>query len=553
MKWWQKTIVYQIYPKSFFDTKNSGTGDIKGITEKLDYIKTLGVGAIWLTPIYPSPMIDNGYDISDYTSIDPIYGSMKDFEELILEADKRNIKIVMDLVFNHTSDKNKWFVESKSSRNNPKADWYIWRDEPTNWRSIFGGSAWTWCEERKQYYLHTFAVEQPDLNWENPEVRQALYDSANFWIDKGVGGFRIDAIVYIKKPKNFVDGKADSSDGMINIHSMIANTFGILDFLREFKQKVFEGKNIFTVAEANSIKPNELKDWVGTNGIFDMLFEFNHVNLEFNNVEIWSQATGYTKKIIPKLKKSLTASQKATSNNGWYPIFFENHDQPRSIRHYFPNDANNILTAKALATILLTLRGTPFIYQGQELGLDNVAWQSIDDYNDISSIGQYKIAINEGRSNEEAIKIIQRYSRDNARTPMQWNTKINAGFSNVKCWLPVHDDFEKFNVEVEDKDKNSVLNFYRKLINLRSDEKYLKILTEGTYEEILNVDDMIYGFKRQLNEQKIITLVNFSDENLKYNLPEVDDSKILISNRSHNQKGELQPYEAVVYELCIQN
>ena len=263
LKWWQKTAVYQIYPKSFSDTTGKGTGDLNGVINHLDYLKSLGIGAIWLTPIYPSPMIDNGYDISNYTDIDPSYGTMKDFENLIAEADKRGIKIVMDLVYNHSSDKHAWFLESKKNKNNPKADWYIWRDKPTNWRSIFGGSAWTFCEERGQYYLHTFAKQQPDLNWENPDVRQALFDAANFWLKKGVGGFRIDAISYIKKPEKFLDGELDGKDGMVAIHSMTANTPGILDFLHEFKKKVFDGHDIFTVGEANGVSADELKFWVG--------------------------------------------------------------------------------------------------------------------------------------------------------------------------------------------------------------------------------------------------------------------------------------------------
>ena len=555
MKWWQKTVVYQIYPKSFLDTTGSGTGDIAGITKKLDYLKTLGVGAVWLTPVYPSPMIDNGYDIADYTSIDPNYGTMADFEQLIAEANRRNIRIVMDLVYNHSSDKHKWFIESKSSRNNDKADWYIWRDAksdgsaPTNWRSIFGGSAWTWCAERQQYYLHTFAAEQPDLNWENPQVRQALFDAANFWLDKGVGGFRIDAIVYIKKPKEFVDGKPDSSDGMINIHAITANTPGILDFLREFREKVFDDKDILTVAEANGVQPDELGDWVGKNGVFDMLFEFNHMNLEFTNGEIWCQATGYKDEIIPKLKKALSESENATATNGWYPIFFENHDQPRSIRHYFPDNADNKLTAKALATILLTLRGTPFIYQGQELGIDNVKWQSISNYNDISSHGQYDIAKNEGYSDEEAMKFIHRYSRDNARTPMQWNQEENAGFSRGKSWLPIHDDFAKYCVEVENKNEDSVLNFYRRLVKLRSEGKSAEILQKGTYKELTNVDKMIYAFERCFENQKIITLVNFSGKSIKYDLLELSSAKILIETQKESKYGILRPYEAVCYMI----
>lgn len=554
LKWWQKTVVYQVYPKSFLDTTGNGQGDIPGITKKLDYLKSLGVGAIWLTPVYPSPMVDNGYDIANYTEIDPSYGTMADMENLIAEADKRGIKIVMDLVYNHTSDQHEWFKESKSSRENKKSDWYIWRDAksdgsaPTNWRSIFGGSAWTWCEERQQFYLHSFAVQQPDLNWENPEVRQALYDAANFWLEKGVGGFRIDAIVYIKKPKDFVDGKPDSADGMINVHAMTANTPGILDFLHEFKEKVFDGKNIFTVGEANCISPNELESWVGEKGVFDMLFEFNHINLEFPNGEIWCQATGYKPEIIPRLKKCLTASQKATAKNGWYPIFFENHDQQRCTRHFFPNDSNNFLTAKAIATILFTLRGTPFIFEGQELGMDNVAWDSIDQYDDISSHGQFKIAKSEGYSDEDAMKFIHRYSRDNARTPMQWSAEKNAGFTSGKSWLPVHEDFKNCCVEKEDADKNSVLNFYRKLADIRSSEKYSKVLQQGEYEEI-SLGEMIYSFCRTFENKKIITVVNFGGEKISYNLPKISQAEILISTQENNQKEILRPYEAVCYYL----
>ena len=337
LKWWQKTSVYQIYPKSFMDTTGSGTGDIVGITSKLDYLQKLGIGAIWLTPIYPSPQVDNGYDISDYTAIDPVYSTMADFEKLIAEGNKRNIRVVMDLVYNHSSDKHKWFIESKSSRTNPKADWYIWRDAkpdgtpPTNWRGIFGGSAWQWCKERQQYYLHTFASAQPDLNWENPEVRQALFDAANFWLDKGVGGFRIDAITYIKKPQDFKDGTPDGKDGMVGIHSMTANTPGILDFLHEFKRKVFDGHDIFTVGEANGVAPEELNKWVGSEGVFDMIFEFSHMNLPLKNGEIWCRPTEWK---LTELKKVLSDSQEVTKDNGWCPIFFENHDQPRSVNHF---------------------------------------------------------------------------------------------------------------------------------------------------------------------------------------------------------------------------
>ena len=459
LKWWQKTIAYQIYPKSFSDTTGSGTGDLNGITKHLDYLKKLSVGAIWLTPIYPSPMVDNGYDISNYTEIDSAYGTMADFENLVAEADKRGIKIVMDLVYNHSSDKHSWFLESKKNKTNPKADWYIWRDAkddgstPTNWRSIFGGSAWTWCEERQQFYLHTFAVEQPDLNWENAEVREALYDAANFWLAKGVGGFRIDAITYIKKPAEFVDGEVDGKDNLSAIHNITVNTEGILDFLREFKEKVFAGKDIFTVGEANGVSADELGDWVGSHGVFDMLFEFSHVNLPLKNGEIWCRPTDWK---LSELKQAISNSQTATKNNGWYPAF--------CVNYFFAKGADKVKAAKAMATVLLTMRGTPFIFEGQELGCSNIAWNEIEMYNDIGSRSQFDFALQEGFSKSQAIEFIKFFSRDNARTPMQWNDKKNAGFSSAeKTWLPVNENYLEVNAEVEEKNSESVLNWYRKL------------------------------------------------------------------------------------------
>ena len=553
LKWWQKTTVYQIYPKSFLDTTGSGTGDLKGVAAKLDYLKTLGVGAIWLTPVYPSPMVDNGYDIADFTAIDPSYGSMEDMEHLIAEGRERGIRIVMDLVYNHSSDKHPWFIDSASSRESEHADWYIWRDPkpdgsaPTNWRSIFGGSAWTWCEARQQYYLHTFAPAQPDLNWENPAVRQALYEAANFWLDKGVGGFRIDAIVYIKKPGEFADGEPDSDDGLVNIHSMIANTPGILDFLYEFKEKVFAGHDIFTVAEANGVSPEELDKWVGEKGAFDMLFEFSHTNLEFPTGEIWCQAKGYRPELILKLKQVLTESQQATAENGWYPVFFENHDQMRCVEHYFPTEADKERAAKAMAVLLMTLRGTPFIYEGQELGLGNVAWDNIEAYNDISTQGQYKIALKEGKSPAEALRIVQRYSRDNARTPMQWSEEKHAGFTQGTPWLPVHEDFPRQCVTVEARDGDSVLSFYRRLAELRRSGEAAEVLQQGDYTELLPDDPAIMAFRRRLGGRSVYTLVNFSGEARSYKLPEMAGAELLLSSVPGSTLGSLRPYEAVIY------
>ena len=548
-KWWQKTIIYQIYPKSFADTNGNGTGDLNGVTQHLDYLKALGIGAIWLTPIYPSPMVDNGYDIADYMGIDPSYGTMQDFDNMLAEAKKRNIRIVMDLVYNHSSDKNKWFIESKSSHDNKKADWYIWRDAkpdgsaPTNWRSIFGGSAWTWCEERKQYYLHTFAPAQPDLNWENPEVRQALYEAANFWINKGVGGFRIDAITYIKKPQKFEDGKPDGKDGMVGIHSMTANTMGILDFLHEFKEKVFKGHDIFTVGEANGVASEDLNKWVGDKGVFDMLFEFSHMNLPLKKSETWCRQTDWT---LTELKKALSDSQEATKNNGWCPVFFENHDQPRCVNHFIAKGADPIKAAKAIAAILLTLRGTPFIYEGQELGCTNVAWDSIDQYNDISSHGQYDFAIKEGFSNEEAMEFVHFFSRDNARTPMQWSNKVNAGFTTGKPWLPVNENYVTVNAEAEEKDSNSVLSWYRKLVKFRNEHQEL---TAGDYKLLLPNSEEIFAFSRNLNKKSLLTVVNFSLTEVA--LPkDFTNKKILIDSENSNNinKKSLKPLEARIYE-----
>ena len=548
LKWWQKISVYQIYPKSFLDTTGNGTGDLVGITSKLDYIQKLGIGAIWLTPIYPSPQVDNGYDISDYTAIDKNFGTMADFENLVSEGRRRNIRVVMDLVYNHSSDKHAWFIESKSSKNNPKADWYIWRDAkadgspPTNWRGIFGGSAWQWCEERGQYYLHTFAVEQPDLNWENPEVRQALFDAANFWLEKGVGGFRIDAITYIKKPAAFVDGEPDGKDGMVSVHTMTANTDGILDFLHEFKRKVFDGHDIFTVGEANGVDAEDLSKWVGSDGVFDMLFEFSHVNLSVKSGEIWCRPTKWK---LTDLKRAIANSQAATKNNGWYPIFFENHDKPRSVNHFMPKGADSVKAAKALGTILLTLRGTPFIFEGQELGCTNVAWDSIKNYDDIQSRGQYQIALNEGFSKEQALEFVHFFSRDNARTPMQWSADANAGFTAGKSWLPVNENYKTCNAEVEDGDENSVLNYFRRLSNLR---QHSDALLYGDYEELLKDDEKIFAFARSVEDKKIYVLVNFTLDEVKFPTEFLSRTKFIFGSCENNVAGTLRPLEAVIYE-----
>ncbi|XME03072.1 glycoside hydrolase family 13 protein [Lachnospiraceae bacterium C1.1] len=549
MKWWQESIVYEIYVKSFKDSNGDGIGDINGIIEKLDYLRSLGIGAIWLTPVYKSPQADNGYDIADYYKIDESYGSMEDMERLISEAGKRNIKIVMDLVFNHTSDKNEWFLESKASHDNEKSSWYIWRDakpdgsEPNNWRSIFGGSAWTWCEERGQYYLHTFLPEQPDLNWENPDMRQAVYDVANFWVKKGVGGFRMDAVTYIKKPEDFSDGREDAADGMAGIHSMTANTKGILDFLHEFKENVQKGTDIFCVGEANGVSASELPEWVGNRGVFDMIFEFSHIDIDLDDETDWCRRRKWK---LSELKSCITASQTSTAREGWYPIFFENHDQGRSIDHFFADSKDPVSAGKALAAALMTLRGTPFIYQGEEIGIRNLKLDSIDSYEDISTINHYKFARESGHTEKEAMDAVHHFSRDNARTPMQWTAGDHAGFSSADPWFRLSDDYKDINVEAESSDENSLLSWYRKLLGVRRSRVEL---INGDYREIMHENEQIYAYIRDNGEKSSLVLINFSDRDAAYDPEIIGSYEFLISSCGDKAaKGSLRPYEAVIYK-----
>ena len=548
LKWWQKTNVCEIYVRSFNDTDGDGIGDLNGVTEKLDYLKELGVGAIWLTPCFKSPQADNGYDVADYCAIDEMFGTMEDMDRLIEEAGKRDIRIVMDLVFNHISDQHDWFLESASSRDNDKSDWYIWRDakpdgsEPTNWRSIFGGSAWTWSETRGQYYLHTFLKEQPDLNWANPEVRQALYDAAQFWVDKGVGGFRLDAVTYIKKP-DFADGEPDAGDGLAAIHPITANTEGILDYLHEFKDNVLAGTDLFTVGEANGVSAEELPQWVGSSGVFDMVFEFSHVLIDLENEADWSSSRPWT---LADLKKILRDSQANTAEDGWYAIFFENHDQPRCVDHFFPETADKDGAAKVIGTLMMTLRGTPFLYQGQALGLQNVAWDDISAYNDISTINHYDFLIQEGHSEEDALDAIHHFSRDSARTPMPWNAEENAGFTTGTPWLPLNEGYETRNAEAEAEDPDSVLSWYRALADLRAAHSEL---TGGTFEELLEEHEQIFAYIRKSADAEAIILANFSEEEATYDPALVEGAELLLSSAgSASQPDVLAPLECVIYE-----
>ena len=548
LSWWQRTNAYEVYVNSFQDTDGNGYGDISGVTEHLDHFEDLGVGAVWLTPVFASPMEDNGYDVADYYTINPLYGSNEDMDRLLEEAGKKDIRIVMDLVFNHTSDKHEWFQESMKSRDNPYSDWYIWKDAkpdgsaPNNWRGIFGGSVWTWCDARQQYYMHTFAASQPDLNWENPDVRRALFDIAKYWVKKGVGGFRMDAIPYIKKPSDFSDGTPDGPDGMVSVHAMTANTEGILDFLHAFKDEVQSGTDIFTVGEANGVHPEDLPAWVGDAGVFDMIFSFDHLI----DSEIRSEEKAWS---LTDLKQALSGSQAVTARNGWVPIFFENHDLPRSINSYFPEGADSRLAGRAMATVLLTLRGTPFLYEGEELGYVNVAWPSIDDYNDLNARNQYETALCHGYSEEEALEYVHRFSRDNARTPMQWTDEDNAGFTSGTPWLPVHEDYQTENAEKEAADPASVLSWYHTLADFK---KAHPVLIDGDYTEINASSEQIYTFIRENEDEKLLVAVNFTGENAAVDLSELGaDTELLISSYASIDGSEadaemLRPYEAVI-------
>ena len=546
LAWWQDTVVYEVYPKSFLDTAGKGTGTLAGLTEQLDYLVDLGVGAIWLTPVYVSPQKDNGYDVADYYGIDPRFGTMDDMDRLILEAGQRDIRIVMDLVMNHTSNECEWFRQSSSSKDNPKADWYIWHNAkkdgspPNNWRSIFGGSAWKWNRKRGQYYLHTFADFQPDLNWECKEMRQELYNMARFWLNKGVGGFRIDAVTYIKKPP-IADGEPDGPDKLSDIHKATANTPGILDFLDEFRLEVMEGHDAFTVGEANGVTASELSDWVGKDGVFDMIFEFSHILVPQGGNEAWYEPADWR---LTDLKMALTASQEATASNGWYPIYFENHDQARSVSQFLPHAKDKVAGAKMLGTVLMTLRGTPFLYQAEELGYANVAWDSIDDYDDVSSHNQYKMALEAGHTKEEALACVHAHSRDNARTPMQWNAKKNAGFTKGTPWLPVHDDYKTCNVAAQQKDPDSVLAWYHSLATLRATQPVLAV---GDYTELIAESEEIFAFQRAFEDERVIVLANFAEQEVAYDAALVDGLEVVLDTHDAGSSGTLQPLEAVVF------
>ncbi|MDU1212194.1 MAG: alpha-glucosidase [Clostridium perfringens] len=550
-KWWKELIAYQIYPKSFMDSNGDGIGDIQGIISKLDYLKDLGIDLIWLCPMYKSPNHDNGYDISDYKDILDEFGTMDDFNELLNEVHNRGMKLIIDLVINHTSHEHPWFIESRSSRDNPKRDWYIWREgkgdeEPNNWESIFKGSAWEFCENSEEYYLHLFAKEQPDLNWENKEVRSELYKMINWWLDKGIDGFRVDAISHIKKEEGLKD--MDNPEGFKYVSSFEKhmNVEGINSHLKELKEETFSKYDIVTVGEANGVSANEADHWVAEDeGTFNMIFQFEHLNL-WN----YEEGQGFD---VKAYKDVLTNWQNSLEGKGWNALFIENHDIPRVVSTWGNDKGYLTECAKAFGAIYFLQKGTPFIYQGQELGMTNVKYHSICEYDDVKTINTYNERIESGVSEEIALKEAWITSRDNSRTPMQWNSSKNAGFTCGKPWIGVNENYKTINVEVEERDENSVLNFYKKLIKLK---KSNEALIYGVYDLILEEDENIFAYTRTLNNDKFLIMANLTGENAKYVYEkEKLNSKDLILNNyevcEHKNLTEfiLKPYECRVYKL----
>ncbi|HDR7597486.1 TPA: alpha,alpha-phosphotrehalase [Bacillus mycoides] len=549
MKDWHKSVVYQIYPKSFNSYYNKETGDIKGVTEKLDYLKELGVDYIWLTPIYESPQNDNGYDVSDYYSIDPSYGTMEEFEELLEEAKVRDIEIMLDIVVNHSSTEHKWFKEAKEDKNSPYRNYYIWRDEKNNWQSKFGGSAWKYDEKTEQYFLHLFDETQADLNWENKKLREEVYDMMRFWLDKGVTGFRLDVINLISKDQQFLndDGSMATSDG----RKYYTDGPRVHEYLQEMNRNVFEGKDVITVGEMSSTTiDNCIKYSNPERNELSMTFSFHHLKVDYPNGDKWTKANFD----FIKLKEIMSNWQiEMQKGGGWNALFWCNHDQPRIVSRFGDDGKYRNESAKMLATAMHMLQGTPYIYQGEEIGMTNPKFESIEQYRDVESLNIYDIKLEEGLSKEEIIGILKQKSRDNSRTPMQWNEEVNSGFTTSTPWISVAENFKEINVEKALEDKESVFYHYKKLIELR--KKY-DVLTEGKYAILDGNHPSIWAYTRTENNEVLLVINNFYGEEITYSVPvhvQLDGMKqeVLLSNYKDSSKDitnlNLRPYESIVY------
>ena len=551
-QWWQKEIVYQIYPKSFNDSNGDGIGDIKGITEKLGYLSDLGVTMLWICPIYKSPMDDNGYDISDYFDLAPEFGTMEDLDELIEKASEKGIKIILDLVINHTSDEHKWFEEAIRNPESKYHDYYIFKEGeevPNNWRSVFGGSVWEKVNGRNEYYFHAFGKKQPDLNWENEEVRKSLYDMVNYWLEKGIAGFRIDAITFIKKDLTYKSLEADGVDGLVKCTKTSRNQPGIEKFLHELKRETFNKHNCVTVAEAPGVGYDELDDFIGEDGYFSMIFDFKYADLDIASGSEWFKRVPWT---VKDLRERIMASQMAIQEYGWSANFIENHDQPRSTTKYLLEQQNNKEAIKMLGAMYFLLRGTPFIYQGQELGMTNFERKSIDEFNDISSIDQYYRSIQEGLSEEEALKVINLRSRDNSRTPFPWNSSEYGGFSKVKPWLGMIENYKEINAEAQVGQDDSIYEFYKKMIDFRQNSIYSECLIYGNITAINTENDEVIAYTRESGNETIYCYFNFS-QNKVFEPLNIKSKKVIFNNLKEVDISEdgiiLKPNQALLITI----
>ena len=552
-KWWKESVVYQVYPRSFCDSNGDGIGDLNGITSKLDYLKELGIDVIWLSPVYQSPNDDGGYDISDYQAIMDEFGTMEDFDRLLAAAHERGIKIVMDLVVNHSSDEHKWFIESRKSVDNPYRDYYIWRPAkedgslPNNWGSCFSGPAWEYDKTTDMYYLHLFSKKQPDLNWENPVVRQEVYDMMNWWLEKGVDGFRMDVISLISKAPGLPDYEPESTG--YAAYNAGANGPRVHEFLQEMREKALNNANTMTVGECAGVTLEEAKKYARSDGKeLNMVFQFEHMEADFDDkTGKWT-----TKKLdLRVLKEILTRWQKGLQDIAWNSLYWENHDQPRSVSR-FGNDSDQYreISAKMLATCVHMMQGTPYVYQGEELGMTNCPFNKLENLRDLESINAFHELTEQGKiSEEDMIAAINYKGRDNARTPMQWDDSAYAGFSTAEPWIMVNPNYTKINAKDQVSREDSVFKYYQKLIRLRHNSD---LIVYGTYDLILDDDKDIYAYTRTLGDEKLIVYCNFSENTREVELPEeFTNGKIFISNYDDaavNEKITLRPYEAIVIQ-----
>ena len=552
-KWWQDKVAYQIYPKSFYDTNGDGIGDLPGIIEKLDYLKELGVDIVWLSPCYRSPLADQGYDISDYYDIDPRFGTMEDMDRLIAEAKKRDMYIVMDLVVNHCSDEHEWFKKACKDPDGKYGRFFYLRDKedgklPTNWRSYFGGSVWEDLPGTNKQYLHVFHKKQPDLNWENPELREEVYKNINWWLDKGLGGFRIDAIINIKKALPMHDYEPDREDGLCSINKMLEEASGIGEFLGEMRDRTFKPHDAFSVGEVFNAKDEELPDFIGNNGYFSSMFDFNET-IFGGSEKGWYDCNEITP---DDYKRCCFETQAKMGDFGFVSNIIENHDEPRGVSHYIPEGDCCDTSKKMLAALNFMLRGLPFIYQGQELGMENIPFKSIDEVDDISTLDEYKVALDAGLTPEAALKAVARRSRDNARTPMQWTGEENAGFTAGTPWLRVNSNYTAINVEKETIDPNSVLNFYKKLIALRKDPEYKETVVYGALEPFMEDRHNLMAYYRK-GDKTLLVVGNYQWDEQEITLPS-ECKKVLINNYPDmvldGNSVKLHGYQVLVVELA---